>query len=99
MIEELCSDYEAYGLKRARSQDFPRGGVSYSGEKWTLSLKRGGGSHLGKMWTFVLYPVETLAQGGGGGVFRPPPGYGPVKNHGLTRSDCTLLAKKNKENT
>ena len=45
-------------------------GGSYSGEKWTLRLK-GGGSHLVKMWTFVLYPMEPLAQGGGG-VFRPP---------------------------
>ena len=47
-----------------------------------LKPKGGGGSHLGKMWTFVLYPMEPLAQGGGG-VFGPPPppdppGYGPV---------------------
>ena len=59
-----------HSTTQARSQDFPRGGGSYSGEKWTLSLK-GGGSHLVKMGTFVLYPMEPLAQGGG--VVRPPP--------------------------
>ena len=41
-----------HSTTQARSQDFPRGGGSYSGEKWTLRLK-GGGSHLVKMWTFV----------------------------------------------
>ena len=49
---------------------FPKGG-SYSGEKWTLSLK-GGGSHLGKKWTFVLYAMEPLAQGAVFGPPRPP---------------------------
>ena len=37
-----------HSTTQARSQDFPRGGGSYSGGKWTLSLK--GGSHLVKMW-------------------------------------------------
>ena len=60
-----------HSTTQARSQDFPRGGGSYSGEKWTLRLK--GGSHLVKMWTFVLYPMEPLAQGGGGSSDPPDP--------------------------
>ena len=61
LYEVDLTDYD----DQARSQDFQRGGFFYSGKKWTLSL-RGGGSHLGKMWTFVIYPMEHLAQRGGG---------------------------------
>ena len=50
------------------------GGGSYSGEKWTLSLK--GGVSFGEKWTFVLYPVEPLAQGGPSDP-TDFPGYGP----------------------
>ena len=50
-----------------RSQDFQRGwGLIRGGGEVELK-PRGGGSHLGEKWTCVLYPMEPLAQGGGGG--------------------------------
>ena len=74
-----------HSTTQARSLDFPRGG-SYSGEKWTLSLK-GGGSHLVKMWTFVLYPMEPLALAQGGGL--PTPQTPPPLATGLQRESIS----------
>ena len=38
-----------------------------------LKPQGGGGLIWKKMWTFVLYPMESLAQGGGGLRTPPPP--------------------------
>ena len=54
-----------------------------------LTPKRGGGSHLVKMWTFVLYPMEPLAQGGGGLPTPPPPRPPPPLATGLRRESIS----------
>ena len=61
-----------HSTTQARSQDFPRGGGSYSGGKWTLSLKGGAsfGKNVAKGWNKILGMGNW---GGGGGVVRPPP--------------------------
>ena len=69
----VCVCVCMYVCKQARSQDFTRG--SYSGEKWTLSLRGGGGGPL-------YYTLWSLWPKGGGGSSDPPdppPGYGPGK--------------------
>ena len=68
-----------HSTTQARSQDFPRGG-SYSGEKWTLSLK--GGVSFGKNVDLCTVPYGAFGPRGGGSSDPPdpppPPGYGPA---------------------